>query len=114
MWRASRTVRILSSRRSPPGTDGGWRPGPSDQARAHGVHRFNKPTRRPAYLTRCKPFRLPAGQFSTTRSYISWATTKRGDQLRIRLVVALFGRPFLLHLSKRLSHVFHRIPNINA
>ena len=35
--------------------------------------------------------------------------------LRLRLVVALFrGRAFLLHLPKRLSHVFHRIPNINA
>ena len=35
--------------------------------------------------------------------------------LRLRLVVALFrGRAFLLHLPKRLSHVFHRIPNISA
>ena len=35
--------------------------------------------------------------------------------LRLRLVIALFrGRAFLLHLPKRLSHVFHRIPNINA
>src|ERR1700751_213710 len=35
--------------------------------------------------------------------------------LRLRLVVAPFrGRAFLLHLPKRLRHVFHRIPNINA
>jgi hypothetical protein len=33
--------------------------------------------------------------------------------LRLRLVIALFrGRAFLLHLPKRLSHVFHR-PRLN-